>query len=44
MGVNDAWDKFKTCLLKGVDQVCGWARGVRVWDAETWWWNDDVNQ
>ena len=40
VGVNDAWNKVKTCLLKGVGQVCGWTRGGRVRHAETWWWND----
>ena len=23
VGVNDAWNKVKTCLLNAVDQVCG---------------------
>ena len=37
LGVNDAWNKVKTCLLLGVDHVC-------VLHAETWCWNDDVDQ
>ena len=40
MGVNNVWNKVKTCLLKGVDQVCGWTRGGRVRHVETWCWND----
>ena len=26
VGVNDAWNKVKTCLLNGVDQVCDWTK------------------
>ena len=36
VGVNDAWNKAKTCLLKRIDQVCPWNRGGRVRHAETW--------
>ena len=34
--VNDAWNKVKTFLLNGIDQVCGWNRGGRVQHTETW--------
>ena len=44
VSVTDAWNKVKTCLLNGVDQVGGLTRGGRVQHAETWWWNDDVHQ
>ena len=44
VSVIDAWNKVKTCLLNGVDQVCGWTRSGRIRDAETLWWNDDVDQ
>ena len=44
VGVNDAWNKVKTCLLNCVDQVCGWTRGGKFRHAETLWWNDDVDQ
>ena len=40
VGVNDAWNKVKTCLLNGADQVCDWTRGDRVRHAKTWWCND----
>ena len=42
--VNMVWNKIKNCLLKSVDQVCGWTRGGRVGHTETWWWNEDVNK
>ena len=42
-GVNDAWNKVKTCLLMSVDQVCGWNRGGRIRHAKTWWWDHDVD-
>ena len=44
MNVNDAWNKVKTCLLYGANQVWGRTRGGRVQHAETWWWNHDVDQ
>ena len=44
IGVNDAWNKVKTCLLISVDQVCGWNRGGGVRHAKTWWWDHDVDQ
>ena len=44
MGVNDACNKVKTCLSNDVHQVRGWTRGGRFQHAETWWWNDDVDQ
>ena len=33
---SDAWNKVKTFLLNGVDQVCGGNRGGRVQHTETW--------
>ena len=44
VGVDDAWNKVKTYLLNGVDQVCDGTRGGRIQYAETWWWNDDVDK
>ena len=41
---TDAWNKAKTRLLNGVDQVCGWTHGGRLQHAETWEWNDDTDQ
>ena len=40
MGINDAWNKVETYLLKGVDQICSWTCSGRVWHTEFWWWND----
>ena len=42
--VNEAWGKIKDCLLKGVDQVCGWTKGGRIGHPETCWWNSEVDQ
>ena len=44
MDVNLLWNEIKDCLLKAVDQVCGWTRGGSVRHTETWWWNDEVDQ
>ena len=44
MCVNVAWNNVKSCLLKGVDQVCGWTRGGKARHTETWWWNNEVDQ
>ena len=44
VGANDTWNKVKTTLLYGADEVSSWNRGGRVRHAQTWWCNDNMDQ
>ena len=41
--VEDARNKLKDCLLRGVDKVYGKIKGGWVRHNKTWWWNDEAN-
>ena len=42
--INTYWNEIKACLFSACDKVCGWTRGGKQKQRETWWWDNSVNK